>query len=158
MPKKKVDLAPVAMLPAGSTLYRAGTVGKSNVWFTPDPKIAESYASIYAERVRTYETAKNLELARFDKVWNVKLALVKTKLVEPSALQMASNLDLSNQVCAAGYDGWVVEREEHLTRLPSGGVGIDRARPLIGPDVMLCKRNVKATRALNGPRRARKRR
>ena len=154
MPRKpRPDLAPTATLPAGSTLYRAGTVGTRATWFTPDPAIAAAYGAIYGDRVRTYATTKDLALARFGKVFNVKLALVKAKLVEPIALQAASNLDLARQVCAAGYDGWLVDQEEHLTRLPSGAVGIDRTRPLVGPDVMLCTRSVKAAHALDSRRR-----
>lgn len=162
MPKRKITSMPVVMaptvtMPAGATLYRAGAVAARHTWYTPDPQIAESYAAVHDDRVRTYQTTKDLELARFDKIFNVKLALVKAKLVEPIALQMASNLDLANQVCAAGYDGWLVDREEHLVRLPSGTIGIDRARPLVGPDVMLCKRNVKTARALDGRARRRRR-
>lgn len=161
MPRKSrpATLGPAHELPKGTTLYRAGDVGAAHVWFTPDPRVAASYSTIYGTRTRRYQTNKPLQLVRFDKIWNAKMALVRAKLVEPQALQMASNLDLAQQVCQQGYDGWLVEREEHLTPLPGGGRGIDPYNKLVGPDVMICRRNAKSMRALDGrQRRPRQRR
>lgn len=158
MPPRKSrpeTLGPAHELPKGTTLYRAGDVGATHAWFTPDPRVAASYGAIYGARTRRYQTNKPLQLARFDKIWNVKMTLVRSKLVEPQALQMASNVDLAQQVCQQGYDGWLVDREDHLTPLPGGGGGIDPRNKLVGPDVMICRRNAKSMRALDGRQRRR---